>query len=82
MMRSQLASLVKQVIGRARLTAFAPPVTLPDTATSTPPPPAAPKPSTGDEPVEALERLKDLWEQNSVREEEQRETRKAILDRL
>jgi len=62
--------------------AFAPPVTLPGTATSTPPPPPTPKPPAGDEPVEALKRLKDLREQELITEEEYQEKRKAILDQL
>jgi len=62
--------------------AFAPPVTLPGTATSTPPPLPTPKPSTGDEPVEALKRLKDLREQELITEQEYQEKRKAILDQL
>jgi hypothetical protein len=57
-------------------------VTLPGTATSTPPPPPTPKPPAGDEPVEALKRLKDLREQDLITEEEYQEKRKAILDQL
>jgi uncharacterized RDD family membrane protein YckC len=59
--------------------AFGPPVTLPGAAASAPP---AAKPSSGDEPVEALKRLKDLRERDLITEEEYQEKRKAILDQL
>ena len=62
--------------------AFAPPVTLPGAATSTPPPSPAPEAPTGDQPGEALKRLKDLREQDLITEEEYQEKRKAILDQL
>lgn len=61
--------------------AFGPPVT-PETPTSTRPPPFAPKPSAEEEAVEALKQLKGLREEELITEEEYRDKRRAILDRL
>ena len=62
--------------------AFAPPVTLPGTPTSTPPPTAAPRAPRAEDPGDALQRLNDLRARNLITEEEYQEKRKAILDEL
>jgi hypothetical protein len=62
--------------------AFAPPVTLPGTPTSTPPPTTASQTPRAKDPGDALQRLDDLRARKLITEEEYQEKRKAILDEL
>ena len=62
--------------------AFAPPVTLPGTPTSTPPPTTAPQAPRAEDPGGALQRLDDLRARNLITEEEYQEKRRTILDEL